>query len=444
MEKIFDAVDAYRQKILDAEAYIWKNPETGYREVKTSAYLAKAFEDLGYSLTMAENVPGFYTVLDTGKPGPVVLILAELDSLICEEHPECNPETYAVHACGHHAQCAAMLGIAAGLKAPDALENLSGKIKLCLVPAEEMIELEYRRDLIKKGVIRYLGGKTEFMSRGYFDDVDVAFMVHTEEGNTTYANAGSVGCVAKNITYKGVAAHAGGAPWNGVNALYAATQGLNAINSIRETFKDTDIIRVHPIMTAGGSVVNAIPERAQLESYVRGENFEGMQSANTKVNRALCGAALSLGAQVEINDKYGYGPLRNCPDMVNVFEQASEICGLPFNSEMNRIASGSTDMGDISCVMPVVHGEIGGAKGTPHGKDYYIEDKEMACVTSAKVQLATLYLLLKDGGAKATEIVNNFKPRFESKQAYFDYIRVFNREGDCIQYNENSASVNWE
>ncbi|MBR3942207.1 MAG: amidohydrolase, partial [Clostridia bacterium] len=151
MHAIFEAVDAYKKKILDAEEYIWKNPETGYREVKTSAYMAKSFEDLGYTLTMAGDIPGFYTVIDTGRAGPTVLILAELDSLICAEHPDCNPETYAVHACGHHAQCAAMLGIAAGLKAPGALDTLSGKIKLCLVPAEEMIELEYRRDLIKKG-----------------------------------------------------------------------------------------------------------------------------------------------------------------------------------------------------------------------------------------------------------------------------------------------------
>ena len=76
------AVDKYRKLILDAEDYIWANPETGYREVKTSKYMEDAFEKLGYELVRAENIPGFYTVLDTGREGPEVLILGELDSLI--------------------------------------------------------------------------------------------------------------------------------------------------------------------------------------------------------------------------------------------------------------------------------------------------------------------------------------------------------------------------
>ena len=108
--------EKFRSLMLDAHDYIWRNPETGYREVKTSAYMEKAFRDLGYELTMAGDIPGFYTVIDTGRPGPELLIMGELDSLLCAEHPEADPETGAVHCCGHHAQCAALLGIAAVLK----------------------------------------------------------------------------------------------------------------------------------------------------------------------------------------------------------------------------------------------------------------------------------------------------------------------------------------
>lgn len=443
MKQAMQAVENYRQKILDALDYIWKNPETGYREFKTSAYMAKAFEDLGYTLTVAGDIPGFYTVIDTGREGPEVLVLAEMDSLICEEHPDADSETHAVHACGHHAQCAAMLGVAAGLKAPGALEELSGRIRLCLVPAEEMIQIEFRNELIQKGIIKYMGGKTEFLSRGYFDGVDVAFMIHTAAWEGVTAEAASVGCVAKNVTYRGVAAHAGAKPWDGVNALYAATQGIGAVNSLRETFKEKDIIRVHPIMTSGGSAVNAIPERATLESYVRGENFEGMRSANQKVNRGLCGAALSLGAQIEIKDVYGYGPLKSDTEMVKALEEAARLCDLPFECDLNHISSGSTDMGDLSCIMPVVHGDIGGATGTPHGKDYHIADSELACIKSAKVQLQLLHILLKDGGAKAAEIAKNFKPRFKSRKEYLETVRSFNHAGDCIIYNEQSATVTW-
>ena len=108
-----DAVQKHDKLILDAQNYIWANAETGYREVKTSKYMADAFESLGYTLIKPDDITGFYTVIDTGKEGPEVLILGELDSLICPDHPDADKQTGAVHCCGHSAQCAALLGIAA-------------------------------------------------------------------------------------------------------------------------------------------------------------------------------------------------------------------------------------------------------------------------------------------------------------------------------------------
>jgi len=237
MNAISPAVERYRDLILAAERYIWRNPETGYKEIKTSTYLAKEFEALGYELTYAEGITGFYTVVDTKREGPEVLVLGELDSIICPDHKDADPETGAVHSCGHNAQCAALLGVAAALKEEAVLARLSGRIRLCAVPAEELLEIEYRQKLKNEGKIKYFGGKSEYLSRGYFDGVDMALMVHTS--NTFFSQSGSVGCIAKSITYKGKAAHAGGAPWAGVNALYAANCGLNAINAIRETFRET-------------------------------------------------------------------------------------------------------------------------------------------------------------------------------------------------------------
>ena len=86
MKDIIAAVEKHSRMILDAERYIWKHPETGYREVETSAYMEENFRKLGYDLVMAENITGFYTVLDTGRPGPTVLVMAELDSILCPEH----------------------------------------------------------------------------------------------------------------------------------------------------------------------------------------------------------------------------------------------------------------------------------------------------------------------------------------------------------------------
>ncbi len=437
MQLLSKAVEKYEKIMLEAERYLWKNPETGFKEYKTSAYMQKAFEDFGYELTLAGNIPGFYTTIDTDRPGPTLLILAELDSIICPQHPECDPETGASHSCGHHAQCAALIGIAGALKEPGVLDRFSGKIKLCAVPAEELLEIDYRSKLKEQGVIKYFGGKSEFLARGYFDDVDLAFMVHT--GPSFSVRGGSVGCIAKKITYKGKASHAGGSPWNGINALYAASNGLNAINAIRETFQEKDIIRVHPIMTEGGAMVNAIPGSATLESYVRGSSFDGIIDANKKVNRALIGAALSLGANIEINDFPGYAPLVNNRNMMLAAKEAAELA-LPdrvFTYE-EHMGSGSTDMGDLCCVMPVVHPYAAGMTGTSHGSDYYITNPVDACVGSAKLQMAMLLILLGDGARRAQQIMDEFKPLFATKQEYLDFMDSLIDCGDRIEYTEDT------
>ena len=247
MHKLVAAVEKHGQRMEKALEFFWKNPETGYREWKGHKYLADAFRELGYDLTEAGNIPGFYTDVVTGRPGPTVLVMGELDALICPTHPECDKEPGAVHCCGHCCQVAALLGLAAALKQPGALDGLCGTIRLMAVPAEELIEMEYREQLRKDGVIRYYGGKVEFMYRGFMDGVDVAFMIHTSSTAGSHSGGvskGSNGCIAKTITYTGVSAHAGGSPHKGINALYAANQGMNAINALRETFIDEDHIRV--------------------------------------------------------------------------------------------------------------------------------------------------------------------------------------------------------
>lgn len=440
MEAINRAVEKYEKLILETERQIWSTPETGFREVKSSEYLAERFRELGYSLTMAGDIPGFYTVVDTGREGPEVLVLGELDSIICPNHPESDPKTGAVHSCGHHAQCAALLGIAAALREPDVLDGLSGRICLCAVPAEELLEIEYRSELKAKGIIKYFGGKGEFLRRGYFDGVDIAFMIHT--GGTSSVNRGMNGCVAKRVIYKGFATHAA-APARGINALYAANCGLSAVNALRETFRESDCIRVHPIITSGGSMVNAIPDTVNIESYVRGRNFEAILRENKKVNRAFVGAAYSLGANVEIIDTPGYAPLHNDTNMMELAKRAFETIfpEKELKYAPDSISSGCTDMGELCGLMPVVHPHCAGSKGTGHGADYYIEDPVAACVDSAKWQLAMLRLLLSDDAAEAKRIKAEFKPAFASKQEYFDYIDAIYSSGDRITYNDDGTAT---
>lgn len=429
--------------IYDACDYIWKNPESGYKEWKTTKYMEEQFEKLGYTLVRAGNIPGFYADLDTGIPGPKVAILGELDSLIVGNHPECDKETCAVHACGHHAQCATLLGAAAAMKEPGALDGLCGSIRFMAVPAEELIELGFREGLRQNGIITYYGGKVEFIARGYFDDVDMAMMIHSgklPEGKTLAINKGSNGCVTKNIIFKGVSSHAGGSPEQGRNALYAANCGMNAVNAIRETFVDGEHIRFHPILTEAGMAVNAIPETAKMESYVRGASFESIYEYNKKVNLALAGAAASIGCRLELDDHPGYFPLNNNPMMSEIVAAAMEEVSGPGSVEINdRWGTGCTDMGDVSAIMPAVHPHSGGAVGKGHGMDYYIADKKLACLLPAQCLVVAADKLLTDHAAAAKKILAESKPHFATKAEYLAAIDRFNMNKEAVTYNENGT-----
>ena len=441
MSNLIQALEKNKELIYRAHERIWANPETGYKEWKTSRFLEEEFEKLGYTLQRAGNIPGFITEIDTGRKGPTVMILGELDSLICPGHPDADKQTGAVHCCGHSAQTSALLGIAAALKEEGALEGLCGKVRLCAVPAEELIEIEYRSELKRQGVIKYMGGKGEFLYRGYFDGVDMAMMVHTSTGNTAGVQQGYIGCLAKEVVFRGKSAHAGGSPWNGKNALYAASLGLQAVNSLRETFHDEDLIRVHPIMTSGGSVVNAIPEKAVLESFVRGKTIGAIQRTNQRVNQALSGAALAIGCELHVKDTPGYSPLINCPALIRVAkEAATSFPEIPFVEEP-RYNTGSTDMGDLSCVMPVVHPDAPGATGVSHGADYQVADVEKACVYSAKLQLQILTLLLQEEGKRAYEVLKSYTPPYASKEEYFAAIDALECDNERIRYTEEGAKI---
>ena len=440
MHKLVAAVEKHAQRMEKALEFFWKNPETGYREWKGHQYLADAFRELGYELTEAGNIPGFYTDVVTGRPGPLVLVMGELDSLLCDTHPEADPQTGAVHSCGHCCQAAALLGLAAALKEPGVLDDLCGTIRLMAVPAEELIEVEYREKLRQEGVIRYYGGKVEFMHRGFMDGVDVAFMIHTStcEANTGMVTKGSNGCISKEIIFSGVAAHAGGAPDRGINALYAANLALNAINALRETFRDDDHIRIHPIMTHGGTVVNSIPDYVRLESYIRGATLETILAANEKVNRAVAACAAAMGAKVLIKDRPGYSPIMHDLGMMRLAKEAMEEI-MTCNYSETAWGTDCSDLGDVSMVFPAVHPYVGGAVGTEHGNNYYIADVHSACTGSAKVQANMLVKLLENGAARAWKIKKNFQPTFATKEAFFRCIDSIFMDREAVSYHADGT-----
>ncbi len=442
LERCTRLVEKHRDEILQAERYIWAHPETGFQEWNTSSWLGTQFEQAGYSVRYAGDIPGFFADLDTGRPGPRVLILAELDALLMPNHPEAV--NGRAHACGHHAQCAALLGIALALREPGALEGLSGSVRLMAVPAEEMIEVELREQLRKQGKLTYLGGKAEFLRRGFLDGVDLAYLFHTgvSERFRFTLGSGSNGCVTKTVTFHGKAAHAGGQPHLGVNALYAASEALSALNALRETFRDEDHIRIHPILTESGSSVNIIPDRAVLSSYVRGASIEAIAEADRKFTRALAAGALALGAEVHCADRPAFAPLLNDPVLSEIgLRCMRELAGEDQVDPNEGWSTGSTDMGDLSCIMPVIHPNVSGARGPCHGDTFRIVDPENACVRSAQCQYLLLRTLLRDGAAEARRVLGQFVPRYPSKEAYFQAMDAQIRDRDLVTYGTDGAAV---
>lgn len=443
-EKI-KVIDKYKELILTAERHIWKTPETGYREIKTNAYMIENFEKLGYTVKRAEGITGFSAEVDTGKQGPTVMVIAELDSLINKSHPDCDKETGRVHSCGHNVQCAAMLGVAAALTEKEIIDKLCGKVRLLVVPAEEGVEVEYRKKLIEQGVIEFTSGKPEFIRRGFFDGVDIAMMVHAhsnsenEQGKRFLLGTGSNGNARKFTEFQGVSSHAGSNPHNGINALNAASSAITTVNSLRETFKESDNVRFHSIITKGGDAVNAVPDCVTMESYVRASNAKALKDANQRINRAITAVAAAFGANVKINDMAGSVALHD-DKTLNKYaaEVLTELVGKDGFGKREFLAS-STDMGDVSAIFPSIHAYACGCSGALHGKDFQVADPINACVDNAKFQVALLIKLLSNQAEAAKDVIKNYTPVFSSIDEYLEHKRSFNMNKQTVKYNADGT-----
>ena len=418
-----DAIDSRQEEIVALGDRILHAPELGFKEFKTSAAVAEFLESLGLVVKRDLAITGLSAVLDTGRPGPTLALMGELDALIVSTHPLADPVTHAAHACGHNAQVAGLMGAAIALTNRDVMASLSGRIAFMAVPAEEYVEVEYRNNLVGEGKLEFLAGKAEFIALGELDDVNLAMMIHSSDLPETAGVVDSNnGCVVKLVRFIGRAAHAGGSPEMGINALNAALVAINAINALRETFRDEDSIRVHPIITRGGELVNVIPSEVTIETYVRGKTVEAIAAAELKVERALRAGALALGAQVEIRTLPGYLPLNNSPELGRLFGENIEGLFGAGSVSYGGHRAGSTDMGDVSNILPTVHPYMGGMSGAGHSADWKIEDEYLAYVAPGVAMAATAVDLLANEAETALKIVDDFEPRM-SRSEYLKYQR---------------------
>lgn len=407
-DDVCKAIDARRDEIINLGRYVWKNPEPGYREVKTSAIAIEHLRKLGMNPQTGLSITGFRADLKGARPGPTVAILGEMDSLIMPSHPACDPTTGAAHACGHHSHITAMVGTAMALVDAGVAPELAGNIAFIGCPAEEAIECNFREDLMKTQAVHALGGKASLIFDGVFDDVDMAIMNHLGAlGN--YGASDHNGFCMKIATFKGHATHAA-SPGASCNALSAANLTLHALGLLREKFATEPSVRMHGIITDGGNSVNIIPDCVKLEYQLRGNKLEIIEKLSDAFDKAVNGCAAALECTADIVTFAGYCPCKNDEDLCKLYNNVvKELVPDATPHAGAGFSSGSTDMGDLSVIMPSIHSTCPGATGGGHTVDFTVVDEEKAYVENTKILAMMAIELLYGNADLAREIAQKKK-----------------------------------
>ena len=383
------AIDAAKADIEKLALCIESEPELGFKETKTAKKVEDYMRSLGLDPQTGLALTGVKSRVKGGKPGPSVAVLAELDAIGTPDSPKADPLTGAAHTCGHFLQTSVMLAACTGIIKSGVMKELAGDAVFFSVPAEEYVEITYRKSLREQGKLHYICGKGQLIYEGHFDDIDMAMMMHSQA----------------NMPQK-----AANAPHEGINALNAACLGLMGINALRETFREQDIIRVHPIITKGGDLVNNVPADVRMELYVRAATMEAIDNTHKRVDAALKAGGDAVGAQTIVETLPGMLPLHCCKEMNDLFVANVK----EFSPETEIVDSGhfsaSTDMGDVSHLMPAIHPFIGGTDGALHTKDFTVTDFDAAVITPAKAFARMIVDLLYDDAACAKKILADNKP----------------------------------
>lgn len=419
MEKAtgFDAVSkALKLGESKAEALatlLYASPELGFRETRTAGILVQALSITGARIETGLAISGIRAEL--GPPSaPAIYLLADMDALLTP-----GVDGGVAHSCGHHAQMAVMAATFLALAAAGVPEREGVRLVFLGTPAEEYLEMEYRMSLRSDGRLSFLSGKQEMLRLGIFDDACVALKYHsmpdTPEKKATI-NGTLNGFIAKRAFFNGKSAHSGAWPEKGINALNAASIAMLAIHAQRETFRDQDHIRVHPVMKSGGLTVNTVPDLAVLETYVRGASFVAIMDASAKVDRALAAGAVAVGASVRIEHSPGYQPFKPDAQMGEVLGRAALSVLQAEDIDFKDQAFASDDIGDVASIVPTCQLGYSGFDGTIHGPDFRVVDPVRAYHEPARILAAAAFELARDGGRLARSIKSTFKPVFTREE----------------------------
>ncbi len=318
-------IDSRCHQLSELSLKIHSNPELGFQEVKAARWLTHYLKENGFSIEqgICELPTAFRGSYGQGKPA--IAVLAEYDAL-----PNLG------HACGHN--LIAVSAVGAGIASKPAIDQCGGSILVIGTPAEELY-----------------GGKVIMADRGAFNHLDVAMMVHPGVHDT--ATTQSLACLALQVEFFGKAAHAAARPEAGVNALEAMLNSFTAINSLRQHIKDK--ARIHGIITDGGEAANVVPAHSAGTFLVRAEDDTYLDELKQRVINCFIGAATASGARLEY--KWGdihYAPLRNNLTLAQLFSQNMQSLGRKMKLSDPSKAFGSTDMGNVSQLVPSIHPSV--------------------------------------------------------------------------------------
>jgi len=313
-------IDAQGARLLELSHRIHENPELCFEEQRAAAWLASYLETLGVAVEKPAFGLDTAFVAEIGTGRPRVALLCEYDAL-----PDIG------HACGHNLIAAAGVGAAAGLAR--VCDQLDGSIRVLGTPAEE------------GG-----GGKAIMGRNGAFADVDVAMMIHPS--GVEMLGIDALAITALEVEFRGQAAHAAAAPHRGVNALDAMVTAYGAIAQLRQHIPAGQ--RVHGIITDGGQAANVVPERAAGLFFVRAANRGDLAVLEKRVRECFRAGSVATGATVSVTKKgEDYDELVSNEPLAALY--AANLRRLGREVTPAGQVTGSTDMGNVSQIVPSIH-----------------------------------------------------------------------------------------
>jgi len=323
--KLRSEVDARRQELIQLSLKIHDNPEISFQEKRASSWLIDFLDSNGFRVW--RNVANLPTAFQAtyGQGSPRIALLAEYDAL-----PQIG------HGCGHNIIAASAVG--AGVASKLAIDQVGGTIVVLGTPGEEMF-----------------GGKIAMVEAAVFEEIDVAMMVHpnTRDMVTTETLA----CSSLDVEFIGKPAHAAAQPYKGVNALEALILAFNSVNSLRQHTKGE--ARIHGIITDGGQAPNIVPAHSAAKFLVRALDKAYLDELKEKVLNCFKGASLATGAKLEYNwGERSYSPMKNNANLAQLFSENLQTLGRHVEAFDPRFGFGSTDMGNVSQVVPSAHPSV--------------------------------------------------------------------------------------